>query len=37
VREDLLEPLLRQLGDQAPELGGSGAVLRRASPTPGVR
>ena len=40
VREDLLEPILRQLGDQTPELGRSRRILRRAlasRATPGVR
>lgn len=40
VREDLVEPLLRKLGDQTPKLGRSRRVFRRAlasRATPGVR
>jgi hypothetical protein len=36
VREDLLEPVLRQLGDQAAELARSAARVGRAA-TPGAR
>ena len=40
VREYLLEPVLRKLGDQAPELGRSRRIFRQAlasRATPGVR
>ena len=40
VRENLLEPVLRKLGDQTPELGRSRRSFRRAlasRATPGVR